>query len=90
MRGGVGRDACPPAELSGALGTAAGEGLLQQRFEGPVVRRRAAGYDCLLVNAARLNFFSPGYSVYCKGITGVHYSFDVHDHGGRWSVQSND
>jgi hypothetical protein len=39
----------------------------------------------LWADVAGRHFFSSGYNVYCKG---MYYTFDVEDHGARWSVRA--
>lgn len=44
-----------------------------------------AGYDCKVADAVCPYLFSEGFTVYCNH----RYSFEVENHGGRWSVKAN-
>ncbi len=43
------------------------------------------GYDCATVDAACRYLLSEGFTVYCNG---GRYTFEIENHGGRWSVNA--
>lgn len=45
-----------------------------------------AGYDCKVANSVCPYLFSEGFSVACNN---NRYTFEVENHGGRWSVKAN-
>jgi hypothetical protein len=44
------------------------------------------GYDCQTVDSMCPYAFSEGYTVYCNGF---HYTFNLTNHGGKWTVESD-
>jgi hypothetical protein len=47
---------------------------------------RASGYDCQTISAMLPFALSEGYHVYCNN---HRYSYELANHGGRWSVTAN-
>jgi len=56
----------------------------QQNAAGHLIR--FSGYDCGVVDAFCPYAFSEGATVYCNN---GRYTFEIENHGGRWSVKAN-
>lgn len=65
----------------------AAEGVTPAQYKEAAKLIRAFGFDCPQADLINRFFFSAGFYVWCLG---GHYEFEIQDHGGKWTVKSDD